>query len=75
MYEIKRLILLKYFKENNINIDDITIDKSKNKDMYYVTFWKNKKVVSYSYKMNISDIEHYLNGISLVYSYEWENNH
>ena len=75
MYEIKRLILLKYFKENNINIDDITIDKIKNVKMYYVTFWYNKKVVSYSYKMGINDIEHYLNGISLAYSYEWKNNH
>ena len=73
MYKIKRLILLKYFKENNINIDDITIDKIKNTKMYYVTFWYNKKVVNYSYKMGINDIEHYLIGISLVYSYEWNN--
>lgn len=75
-YNLKCMLLLKAFKENNIHIDNITIDESKNDlGAYFVTFWYNKKVVDYSYKMEWANIEHYLNGISLVYSYEWQNNH
>lgn len=74
--DLKCDLLVKSFKEHNINIDKITIDESKNDlGLYYVTFWYNKKVVDYSYKMDRASIEHYLNGISKVYSYEWENNH
>lgn len=75
-FDLKCSLLLKAFKEHKVNIDNITIDESKNDlGAYFVTFWYNKKVVDYSYKMEKANIEHYLNGISLVYSYEWENNH
>lgn len=72
--ELEVLLLLKQFKENNVYIDNITIDKSKNDNYYYVTFWNNKKVVNYSYKMNYGDIYHYLKGISFAYSYSLKNN-
>ena len=75
-YDILCGLLIKSFKKHGVHIDNITIDESKNDlGLYYVNFWYNKKVVDYSYKMELANIEHYLKGISLVYSYEWENNH
>ena len=73
---LKCELLVKSFKENNIHIDKITIDESKNdRGLFYVSFWYNNKLVDYSYKMERQSIEHYLNGISKVYTYEWKNNH
>lgn len=75
MLDIKILILLKSFQENNIKIDNITVDSGKSKDMFLVTFWYNKKVVDYSYEMDFSHIEHFINGMNLMYSWSWQNNH
>jgi len=73
--------LLEIFRKEQIQIDDITITKNGNTKsyvdeydtIYYVNFWYNATLVTYSYKMKYQNIEHYLKGIIQAYTYDFKS--
>ena len=78
--KLKIDIILKSFERYKIKIDKITISPEirttyiDESSKFFINFWYQKKLVEYSPKMTLEQINYYLSGLGLPYTYFWKEN-
>jgi len=71
-------LLLKSFEKYKVKIDKITISPEirttyiDESSRFFINFWYQKKLVEYSPKMTLEQINFYLKGLGCAYTYSWK---